>query len=102
MHMASEDLEYAEALRRMFDVKAELIVLARQEGRLLAQRDKRLGRSENGRTYARAYRIFCFSADTDEETQSLLEQVFLVSYTTEYYAEDVTKIPPESLKTKEV
>jgi hypothetical protein len=81
------DEEYAERVNATFIVNASRIIFARQEGRLLAWRDRCHGERYHGEEYARAYRNLAMPATYDDETKALLEQVFLVSYTTTYYQE---------------
>lgn len=91
------DEEYAAYLQETFQVDTDAIVSARREGRGIAARDRQLERKYNGEMAARAYRTLALPVDSQPETSSLLEHVFLVAYTSEYYRdnknEEQTQVP---------
>jgi|SRR5215467_7240545 len=81
------DTEYATIVRRTFSqVKVRDIRDARGTGRVWARVEKRLTGQFNGETWAQFYRWQHWQT-LDSDVASLLEAIFLISYTNEFYKE---------------
>lgn len=81
---AKTDGDYADETARFFQIDRALVLKARRLGRASALEHLAYGVPFSGEIDAESYRIV--SCREDSDTNIILEQCFLIAYTSEYYS----------------